>query len=177
MAEAAEVCYNKCRKTREEEAETTEPMEDIFSGKLRELERQREKTAAWMRRYRQADREQIRRELEQLEREEREEERLLRERARSGRSPAVAAMSRVQLSYLRQSRRVLREELPAYLHCEGSGPLEDQAEAACLYGEYAIDAAVHAMRHALLAALRASELQMRCEEARETQKHTEEESR
>ena len=42
-----------------------------------------------------------------------------------------------------------------------------------LYGEYAIDFAAQAMRHALLAALSAIDLQMSCEEA--AQKPTENE--
>jgi hypothetical protein len=140
--------------------EPTYPKEEIFSGKLRELARQQQQMAVRFRRYEQADLRQIRLELSQLEREEADVERRLRQSADTGRSPAVAALSRAQLDYLRRVRAILREKLPGYLHSEGTGALEDQAEAACLYGEYAIDAAAQAMRPALLAAC-AKELRMR----------------
>ena len=54
---------------------------------------------------------------------------------------------------------------------------EDQAEAASLYGEYAIDFAAQAMRHALLAALSAIDLQMNCEERESIPENTEEASK
>lgn len=142
----------------------TAPKEDLFSGKLRELEQRQKETTARLHLFQQADHGQVRRELEQLRREEQEEEQLLRRRAETSRSPAITAMSRAQLEYLYRVRSILQEELPACLHREGAAPLEDQAEAACLYGEYAMDAAAQAMRHALLAALQAMDLQMRCQE-------------
>lgn len=153
----------------------TYPKEEIFSGKLRELARQQQQTAAQFRRYEQADLQQIRLELEQLQQEEADAERRLRQSADAGRSPAVAALSRAQLDYLRRVRTILQEKLPGYLHSEGADALEDQAEAACLYGEYAMDAAAQAIHHALFAALRAKELRMRCQE-RASSNHTEEES-
>ncbi len=156
--------------------ERTYPKEEIFSGKLRELERQQQQTAARFRRYEQADHQQVRRELEQLRQEEQDTEQRLRQSADTGRSPAVAALSRAQLDYLRRVRAILQEDLPGYLHSEGAGTLEDQAEAACLYGEYAMDAAAQAMRHALLAALWAKDLRMCCQE-QASSNHTEEESR
>lgn len=154
--------------------EPTASNEEIFSGKLRELERQRVRTAERLRRCQLADHRQVRQELEQLRQEELEDERLLRESAGACRSPAVAALSQAQLDYLRRVRAILRKELPGYLHSDGTGALEDQAEAACLYGEYAMDAAARAMRHALLAALRAMDLRMSCRE-QETQKYAKEE--
>lgn len=45
----------------------------------------------------------------------------------------------------------------------------DRAEAASLYGEYAIDFAAQAVRHALLAALSAIDLQMSCDETNQSQ--------
>lgn len=152
--------------------------EDLFSGKLRELERQQRETAARVRLFQQADHAQVLRELERLRREELAEEQRLRRCAEASRSPAVAAMSRAQLEYLCRVRAILQTELPACLHSQEATPLEDQAEAACLYGEYAMDAAAQAMRHALLAALQAVDLQMRCQEqTAQSPTHHEEESR
>ena len=156
----------------------TGPKEDLFSGKLRELERRHRETAAQVRLVENADHGQVRRELERLRREELAEERRLCRRAETSRSPAVAAMSRAQLEYLCRVRSIVQTELPACLHSEGTTPLEDQAEAACLYGEYAMDAADQAMRHALLAALQAVDLQMCCrEQTAQSLTHHEEESR
>lgn len=160
MAVPPPSCYNNPRK----EMSPTEQNEALFSAKLRELKRQQEKTAARLCLLQKADHARIRRELEQLRREELEEERLLRSRADTCRSPAVKALSRAQLEYLRRVRSILREELPDCLHSQGTCPLEDRAEAACLYGEYALDAAAQATRHALLAALQAMDLRMRCQE-------------
>ena len=156
----------------------TGPKEDLFSGKLRELERRHRETAAQVRLFENADHGQVRRELERLRREELEEELRQRRRAETGRSPAVAAMCQAQLEYLCHVRSILQTQLPACLHSEGTEPLADQAEAACLYGEYAMDAAEQAMRHALLAALQAMDLQMRCQEqTAQPSTHHEEESR
>ena len=155
----------------------TDRNQELFSVKLRELEQRQEEAAARLHRLQRADHAQVRRELEQLQREEREEERALRERADTGRSPAVAALSRAQLEYLRRVRAILREDLPASLHRPGAGALEDQTEAACLYGEYAMDAAAQATRHALTAALRAVDLGMCCREREQASQHIEEEFR
>ena len=56
-----------------------------------------------------------------------------------------------------------REKLPRLMRGE-EDPQEEQAEAAALYAEYAIDFASQAMRGALLAALIAIDRQMSCEE-------------
>lgn len=66
-------------------------------------------------------------------------------------------------------QRILRDELPAYLHGENTCRDADRAEAASLYGEYAIDFAAQAVRHALLAALSAIDLQMSCDETNQSQ--------
>ena len=58
---------------------------------------------------------------------------------------------------------ILREKLPRLMRGE-EDPQEEQAEAAALYAEYAIDFASQAMRGALLAALIAIDRQMSCEE-------------
>lgn len=143
----------------------------IFSVKLTELERQYRETVRCLHRYQQEDHAQIVREIEALRREYQKNESLMEQAVQTSRSPAVAELSRVHLEYEQCIRRVLQEKLPGYLHEENSDAVQDQAEAACLYGEYAIDFVSQAMRRAQLAALWAIDLQQRCEE---THKQTEE---
>ena len=134
-----------------------QPTPGVFTGKLCELERQYGDAVDRLRLYQQADHEQVRRELQ------------MRESVRESRSPAVAALSQAQLTYELEVQRILRDELPAYLHGENTCRDADRAEAASLYGEYAIDFAAQAVRHALLAALSAIDLQMSCDETNQSQ--------
>ena len=134
----------------------------IFSVKLTELERQYRETVRCLHRYQQEDHAQIVREIETLRREYQKNESLMEQAVQTSRSPAVAELSRVHLEYEQCIRRVLQEKLPGYLGGENAGAAEAQAEAASLYGEYAIDFAAQALRHALLAALSAIDLQMSC---------------
>ena len=53
------------------------------------------------------------------------------------------------------------------LHSEVNSVREDEAEAAALYAEYALDFATQAMKYALLASLTAIDLQMGAEEQEE----------
>ena len=85
----------------------------------------------------------------------------------SSRSPAVAALSDAQLSYFQKAKELLETELPEYLSSEAGTPAESCMEAAALYTEYAIDFAVQSMRYALVAALKAIDLQMSAEENNE----------
>ena len=132
-----------------------QPTPGVFTGKLCELERQYGDAVDRLRLYQQADHEQVRRELQALWQD-------CRERA-------VAALSQAQLTYELEVQRILRDELPAYLHGENTCRDADRAEAASLYGEYAIDFAAQAVRHALLAALSAIDLQMSCDETNQSQ--------
>lgn len=136
----------------------------IFAGKLCELERQYEQTIRCLRCCQRSDHREIRRALRCLRQEYRENDLLLRKSIDKSHSPAVAALSAAQLEYDLRIQDILQNELPDYIHSQGADVSEDQAEAASLYGEYAIDFAAHAMRHALLAALSAIDLQMNCEE-------------
>ena len=136
-----------------------QPTPGVFTGKLCELERQYGDAVDRLRLYQQADHEQVRRERELQ----------MRESVRESRSPAVAALSQAQLTYELEVQRILRDELPAYLHGENTCRDADRAEAASLYGEYAIDFAAQAVRHALLAALSAIDLQMSCDETNQSQ--------
>ena len=136
----------------------------IFAGKLCELERQYEQTIRCLRCCQRSDHEEIRRALRCLWHEYRENDLLLQRSIDKSHSPAVAALSAAQLEYDLKMQDILQNELPGYVHGEGTDVTVDQAEAASLYGEYAIDFAAQSMRHALLAALSAIDLQMNCEE-------------
>lgn len=138
----------------------------IFDSKLRELEAQYRQMVERLRLYEQQDHAEICRELENIRQECGKSRLQMQEDVAGSRSPAVAALAAAQLEYARKVDHILRNELPEYLHADGCTRAEDQAEAASLYGEYAIDFAGQAMRYALLAALSAMDLQMRCEEQR-----------
>ena len=141
--------------------------EGIFAIKLDELERQYGQTLDRLRLYQGGDRQKIREEMKQLFREYQENEHLLQKAVNTGRSPAVAALSEAQLNYDRRVRKILREELPGYLH-EGDGNLSaDEVEAISLYGEYAIDFAAQAMRYAQLVVLSAVDAQIGLDEQRQ----------
>lgn len=146
----------------------------IFAGKLCELERQYEQTIRCLRCCQRADHREIQRSLRCLWQEYRENDLLLQRSIAKSHSPAVAALSAAQLEYDLKIQDILQNELLGYVHGEGSDVTEDQAEAASLYGEYAIDFAAQAMRHALLAALSAIDLQMNCEERENIPENTEE---
>ena len=74
---------------------------------------------------------------------------------KEGRSPAVAALSGVQLDYMKRMEELLQKELPKDLHVKNHTAAIDHAEAAALYAEYAMDFATLSMRQALAAALAA----------------------
>lgn len=61
--------------------------------------------------------------------------------------------------YLRKTRTILNQQLAK------QKTLEEQAEIAALYAEYAIDFAIHSMKNALIAALKAIDIQMEIEES------------
>ena len=139
----------------------------IFDVKLGELERQYGETLRLLREYQHAGREQVRAQLRTLWREYRETELGLMQSINGSRSPAVAELAAAQAEYEARICRIMQEKLPGYLGGEKAGTAEAQAEAASLYGEYAIDFAVQALRHALLAALSAIDLQLSCGETEE----------
>ncbi len=64
---------------------------------------------------------------------------------------------------------LLKEKLGQFFHCEATSKEEDQAEAASLYAEYAMDFATQAMQYALIVALTAMDLQRNAEEKKEEQ--------
>lgn len=144
--------------------------EGMFAVKLYELERQYGRMQSRLRLCQQDDHQKIRQELQRVMEEYQEDELLLLNNVENSRSPAVAALAGAQLDYSRRAEEILEQELPEYLRDEdGSAPEEGakhQAEAAALYAEYAIDFAVQSMRHALMTALKAMDMQMDSEEAK-----------
>lgn len=140
---------------------------EILSIKLYELEQQYNKMQSRLKLYQNDNHEEIRLHLRQLMDECRENDILLESRVKSSRSPAITALSEAQLEYCIRARQILEKELPVYMHSSTGNRQQEQAEAAALYAEYAIDFAVQAMRQALLAALSALDLQITCEERNE----------
>ena len=138
--------------------------EGMFAIKLYELEQQYGRMQTRLRICQQEDHSRIRQELQRAEDDYRENELLLQKNVESSRSPAVAALSDAQLSYFQKAKELLETELPEYLSSEAGTPAESCMEAAALYTEYAIDFAVQSMRYALVAALKAMDMQMSAEE-------------
>ena len=79
--------------------------------------------------------------------------------SRGSRSPAVAELAQVQWEYMHKVEDLLKEKAEQFFHCEATSKEEDQAEAALLYAEYAMDFATQAMQYALIVALTAMDLQ------------------
>ncbi len=135
----------------------------IFAVKLCELERQYGLLQTRLELCQGAGHEKIRDILQDELNDYRENALLMERRGKASRSPAVAELSSAQRDYDRRVEEILREKLPRLMRGE-EDPQEEQAEAAALYAEYAIDFASQAMRGALLAALIAIDRQMSCEE-------------
>lgn len=134
--------------------------EGIFAAKLYELERQYGLMQSRLRLCQQEDHKKIRRELQKASDEYRENELLLKCSVESSRSPAVTALADAQLSYFMKAEKIMEQELPAYLRSETGTASESRTEASALYAEYAIDFAVQSAKYALLAALKAIDMQM-----------------
>lgn len=141
--------------------------EGMFAIKLYELEQQYGLMQSRLRLCQCEEHPKIQQDLHKAIDEYMENEFLLQKSVDSCRSPAIAALAGAQLDYYKAARKILEQELPNYLCSEASTASEDKTEAAALYGEYAIDFAVQSMRYALIAALKAMDLQMSEEEQQE----------
>lgn len=141
--------------------------EGMFAIKLYELEQQYGRVQSRLRICQKEEHPKIRQELQKAADEYKENELLLQKNIEGSRSPAVAALAGAQLEYYKTVRKILEQDLPDYLHSEASSALENNTEAASLYAEYAIDFAVQSARYALIAALKAMDLQMSAEEQKE----------
>lgn len=133
----------------------------IFAVKLYELEREYGQMCSRLQICQHQPHDRIVREKQSLEEEWKEADLLLQKNVETAHLASAAELAEAQLDYRRRVEQSLgraEEEQP--------GP-EERAEAAALYAEYAIDFATQSMRHALLAAMEAIDLQMTCEERRQ----------
>ena len=144
----------------------------IFAIKLYELEHEYGKLQSRIRICGKENHKKVCEELEKATGEYQERSLLLRQSIEDSRSPAVSALGSIQLECRRKAEALLKKQLVRDLHSEMSTSKEDKAEAVTLYAEYAIDFATQAMQYALIAALKAIDLQMSEEEQRED-KHDE----
>lgn len=133
------------------------PSQRIFAVKLCELEQEYHKMYAHLQLAQQLEHDQIVQELQALKKECAENDLVLQKSAENSHSPNVALLSEAQRDYYRRVYGGLEEI--------NHGKPGEQTECAALYAEFAVDFAAQAMKHALLAALTAIDLQMNCEEA------------
>ncbi len=131
----------------------------IFTAKLQELEREYGRMGSLMELWQQEEPEKLRGLLDTVTREFQANQHLLEKTVEGSRSPAIAALAQAQLDYYRKAGDILEARLPGYLHSEDSTPGEDRQEAAALYAEYAMDLAAQSIRYAMMAALKALEMQ------------------
>ena len=143
--------------------------QEIFAIKLYELERQYADMLSRLQICQREDHQKLSEELQRAKEEYKNKELILQNNIKNSRSKAVAALSDAQLHYFNEARDILQHVLPEYLHSEDSSLSEDQAEAASLYAEYAVDFAIQSARYALIAAMTAIDLQMTCEEEKTLQ--------
>lgn len=142
--------------------------QDIFAVKLYEMEKQYGRLQSRLRICGRENREKLQAELEHAKEEYEENSLLLKQSIQGSRSPAVAELAQVQ-EYMHKVEDLLKEKAEQFFHCEATSKEEDQAEAASLYAEYAMDFATQAMQYALIVALTAMDLQRNAEEKKEEQ--------
>ena len=136
----------------------------IFAIKLYELEQRYAEMLSRLRICQQEDHQKLLEELQRVKDDYKSKELMLKNNIENSRSKAVAELSDAQFDYFKKAENVLRQKMPEYLHGEKRSRTEDEAEAAALYAEYAVDFAVQSMRYALISAMTAIDLQMTCEE-------------
>lgn len=135
----------------------------MFTAKLQELEREYGRLQNCIRLLQEEPSEQLHQERERLEDECRERALLLDETVHSCRSPAMARLAQLQRDYAQQTQALLQTGV---IKRNPDDPLiryQDDAEMMALYTEFAIDFATQSMRYALMAALRAAELQIQAD--------------
>ena len=125
----------------------------LSSIKIIELEIELERLMKRMRICQSGDADKIHQSYQQIIEECQKNDRDLQKRIEGCRSPAVAELSKAQLTYCKSTEQLLSEKLSVFLHSSETTPTEDRLEALALYAEYAVDFAVQAVRHAQLASL------------------------
>lgn len=135
----------------------------MFTAKLQELEQEYGHLQSRIRLLQGTHTEQLQPEREQLEAECRQHASLLDEAVHSCRCPAMARLAQLQRDYGQQTETLLQTGV---IQRDPDGvPIRyrDDAETMALYAEFAIDFATQSMRHALMAAFRAAELQIQAD--------------
>ena len=143
--------------------------QDIFAVKLYEMEKQYGRLQSRLRICGRENRKKLQAELEHAKENTRKTPCSSNRASRAAAPPAVAELAEVQWEYMHKVEDLLKEKLEQIFHCEASSKEEDQAEAASLYAEYAMDFATQAMQYALIVALTAMDLQRNAEEKKEEQ--------
>lgn len=130
----------------------------IFTVKLYELERAFGHFQSRLQLCQRADHEKIRKEIETLQDECLEMDILLANASERSRTRLVAELAQAQVIFNKEAQSCLNHTL------HSSDDLHEQAEAATVYAEFAIDHAIQAMNHALLSALNAMDRQLAADE-------------
>ena len=138
--------------------------QELFAIKLYEMEQQYAKIQSRIQICGQEDQQKVRMELQKAVDEYREHAEILRKNVEGSRSRAVTELARTQLEYSQAMAKLFDGSLEQYFQSEDGSRLENQVEATTLYAEYAMDYAMQTMRHALIAALTAMDLQLTAEE-------------
>lgn len=134
----------------------------LFEGKLSELEQQYSWLQAQIRLFQQEDLAQICQARRQIQEEYRKHDLELDETVRSCRSHTMARLAEVQRDYGRRMEALLPADAKKS-GAAGEPEQQDSAERMALYAEFSMDFATQAMRYALIAALKAMELQMQAD--------------
>ena len=127
--------------------------QEMFSAKLKELDRQYEKIRERLSVCQRDEPDEIFQELKKAEDEFTKRSALLKKSIKRSRSPAVSMLAAAQLAYKEETEKLLHGEIAGLLHSEASSADEDQTEAAALFTEYAIDFASLSVDYALLLSL------------------------
>ena len=138
--------------------------EGIFAVKLCELEKEYGLLQSTISICQEKGPDKIRRKLEEIEDDIHAQLRLLELSAQNSRLPSVSSLAKAQLEYGRKAEKLFRGAMCRDLKGSGQTKTGEQAEAAALYAEYALDFATQSMRYALACALSALKLQQEADE-------------
>lgn len=127
----------------------------LFAVKLHEMEKAYARLQCRIEMCQNAERDKLLKEIDTLKDECCENTILLRKLAEGSRTPEVAELASVLLTYDQHTQNCLNKTLLSQ-----SVASEEQAEVAAVYAEFAIDQAIQSMKHALLAALVTVEKQL-----------------
>ena len=140
--------------------------QELFAVKLYEMEQQYSKIQSRIRICGQQDHQTVCDELKKAKNEYHTHTAALEQSVHGSRSPAVAALARVQLEYGQAMEKMSKEMLEKCMNGKVDRQPDDQAEAVTLYAEYAMDYAMQTMQYALIAALSAMDVQLSADEQR-----------